>query len=103
MQPAKNQLRMRMPELLRRGDYLVGMVVWDTDAAEDMAPANLVHNIKQFVKQRASEKEEIDLGFIGRVVMTMIDYDSGIAEVRFRSSESRVGPQTVVEGGPHEL
>ena len=94
--PALNQLRFRMDGLVRKGDYLVASIVWDADAAKAMGPANLVANLKAYVKQRAGEKEFIDLGFIGRPVIDHIDLPMGIADVRFRSSESRVGPQEVI-------
>ncbi|APU88866.1 hypothetical protein Rctr197k_036 [Virus Rctr197k] len=95
--PALNQLRFRMEGLSRRGDYLVAAIVWDVEATEAMAPANVVANLKAYVKQRAGEKEFIDLGFIGRPVLENVDLAMGLAEVRFRSSESRNGPQEVVE------
>lgn len=95
--PAKNQLRFRMEELSRRGDYLVASVVWDADAAKTMSPADVVANIKSFVKQRAGEKEFIDLGFIGKPLVDSIDLEMGIAEVRFRSSNPGAGPTEIIE------
>lgn len=95
--PALSQLRFRLEDLKRVGDYLVLTVVWDPEATSAMASASVVHNLKSFVKQRASEKERIDLGFIGRPVVDMVDFDLGIAEVRVRSSEARVAPSVIIE------
>lgn len=97
MPPAKNALHFRMEGLVRRGDWLVATIVWDADAARNMSPGNVIENVKSFVKQRASEKERIDLGFIGKPVIESVDLEMGLAEVRFRSSESRVAPPEVVE------
>lgn len=104
--PAQNQLRFRMEGLSRRGDYLVAAIVWDTEAAKAMAPASVVAAIKQYVKQRASEKEHIDLGFTGHATIENVDMAMGLAEVRFRSSEARNGPQETVpreDAEYHEL
>lgn len=95
--PAKNQLRMRIEGLSRYGDYLVCSVVWDVDAAKDMAPANVVANVKSFVKQRSGEKEFIDLGFIGKPNVVNVDLEMGLAEVRFQTSNPGAGPTEIVE------
>jgi hypothetical protein len=87
---------MRMDGLSRRGDYLVMVVLWDADATRDMAPANLMHSLKSYAKQRSSEKEFLDLGNIGRPNVDSVDFDVGLAEVSFRSTESRVGPREVI-------
>jgi hypothetical protein len=71
---------------------------------KSLSPASVLQALKHYVKQRAGEKEFIDLGFIGRPVIESADLDMGLATVRFRSS-SHVGPQVVVEGegAYHEL
>lgn len=104
--PALNQLRFRMEGLARAGDYLVASIVWDAESTKAMAPASVVHNLKHYVKQRAGEKEFIDLGFIGRPVIENMDLEMGLAQVRFRSSEARVGPQETIQredAAYHEL
>jgi hypothetical protein len=87
--PAKNQLRFKIDKLVRRGDYLAATVVWDPDCCADMGPANVRHNVVSFIKQRATEKEFIDLGTIGKPRLLMCDPEAGVAEVLFRSSETR--------------
>jgi hypothetical protein len=97
MPPAKLHLHMRMVGLVRRGDYLIGTVIWDTEAAKSMSPSSLVQNLKSYVKQRSSEKEFLDLGFIGKPVIELCDFETGMAEIRFRSSESRIAPPEYVQ------
>jgi hypothetical protein len=87
--PAKNQLRFKLDRLVKRGDYLVATVVWDPSDCQDMGPANIRHNVVSFIKQKATEKEFIDLGTISKPRLNMCDTDAGIAEVIFRSSEAR--------------
>lgn len=103
--PAKLHLGFRMDGLVRRGDYLVMAVVWDADMAKDMAPASVAQNLKSYVKQRSSEKEFTDIGWIGKPVIEMLDLRAGLAEIKFRSSESRIAPPEFVQkedGSYHE-
>ena len=104
--PTADELRFRMTQLTRRGDYLAATIVWDPEATTGMAPSSVVTAIREYVKRRSTEKENIDLGNIGRVTLEMCDLEAGMAEVRFRSSETRVGPPEVVtreNGEYHEL
>lgn len=105
-QPAYNQLCFRMEGLSRLGDYLVMTVVWDADATRSMAPASVVSALKRFISEQSSNKEFIDIGWTGNPRIENCDLQTGLAEVKFRSSESRNGPPVVItreEAPYHEL
>ena len=96
-QPARGNMAMQLKDLRRRGDYAVATVVWDPERTKMMSSGNIQHNIISFVKGRSTMKDRIDLGNIGRVRVRMLDVHSGIAEVYFRSSETRALPPEVIE------
>lgn len=85
---AQGTLHFNATGFKRDGDYVVMTTVWDPEVAEGYGGADLVHLLKTFAVQRAGEKEYIDLGFIGKPVVVMLDADVGVAEIRFRSSNS---------------
>ncbi len=99
--PAKAALGFQLKNLRRRGDYVVGDVVWDTERTKAMSSKNVEHNIISFVKGRSTMKDPIDLGNIGRVRVKKLDVHAGVAEVVFRSSEARALPpeQIIQEEG----
>lgn len=99
IQPAKAAMRFQLKNLRRSGDYIVGDVVWDTEVTKAMSAGNVEHNIVSFVKGCSTLKDPIDLGNIGRVRVTKLDVHTGVAEVKFRSSEARALPPEFLEIG----
>lgn len=101
IQPTSAANGFQLENLRRRGDYIVGDVVWDPDRLKAMSAKNIEENIVSFVKAKSTHKDLIDLGHIGRVRVRTIDLQAGIAEVNFRSTESRALPpeQIVVDEG----
>lgn len=87
---------MRMTDAVRDGDYIAATVVWDPDECANMSAGNVRQSVISFVKGEATKKETHDYGVIGRPVIMMFDPEAGMAEVRFRSSESRAVPPKVV-------
>lgn len=87
---------MRMTDVVRDGDYIAATVVWDPDKCQGMSTGNVRHSVISFVKGEATKKESHDYGVIGRPVIMMFDPEAGMADVRFRSSESRAVPPKVV-------
>jgi hypothetical protein len=101
----KGNLHFRTTGLRRDGDYICMTVVWDVDAADQYAPADFAHQLKTYAQQRAGEKEFIDLGYIGKPNVVSMDPDVGLAEVRFRSSNSvGIAPEFIEreDGAYHE-
>jgi hypothetical protein len=96
-QPATAHMGFSLNNLRRRGDYVVGDVVWDTEATKAMSAGNVEHNIISFVKGRSTMKDPVDLGNIGRVRVKKLDVHAGVAEVVFRSSEARALPPEFIE------
>ncbi|MCK5617566.1 DUF4339 domain-containing protein, partial [Candidatus Pacearchaeota archaeon] len=55
----------------------------------DIHPRNIQQQIISFVKGLESKKEFHDFGIMGKIRIMDIDYDAGVARIKFRCSESR--------------
>lgn len=86
----QERMEVEVDDIWVEGDYVHISLKWDDSG--DRSEEGVMHAIKSHVKGLESQKDNQDIGFIGKIHLVDFDMDAGVAEVMFQSTMSGSAP-----------
>jgi hypothetical protein len=91
-----SMIPMKYSNIEQKGVYTYMTVSWDPKVANKFSGQSLENAINHYIKNISGNKERIDFGFIGKIIIDDIDSNKGDAQIHFRTNKPGIALLDVI-------